>query len=573
MGKVNFLPQDVVNKIAAGEIVERPASVVKELIENSLDAGAQNILVEICSAGKGLISVRDDGSGIEPDDMEKLFRRHATSKIGTAEDLYGIHSLGFRGEALYSIGAVADVLLRSKAAGNKRGGKELHIRGGQNLGLKDISHPEGTTVEVRELFFNTPARRKFMKSDTTEFRRILNILLPYAIAYHGRRFSLSHNGRNIFNFNPLPDAVSRFCDAANVEKKNMISGGKEFRSRGVSARVLLGDINLKRPGRDRQYMFINGRPVYNQVFAYAINDVYRIIFPRDVYPVFAIFIDMPFGDIDVNIHPSKREVKVKDERYLAAELADFCRDYLLGKGKPASAVKRESIYFERGESLVIRGGKPFVSEKERAGDIFAGASSTGEQESGKSEESIKVRLAGAVYIGSYRNKYLFFESQDVLLAIDQHAAHERINYEILKRPFETGIIDIQRLLTPFLIKLGPEEMSVWEEGNEKMEELGFLTTRWDRGAIALHGFPQAIKDSEAAVRSILSEKGIERCDSETLARRACKGSVLAGEKIKPEEAVHIKEELLKCEVPFVCPHGRPTVVEFSESFFDRQFLR
>lgn len=572
MGKVNFLSQDVVNKIAAGEVVERPASVVKELVENSVDAGAENVFVDIRSAGKGLISVRDDGCGIEPDDVEKLFRRHATSKIGAADDLYRIQSLGFRGEALYSIGAVADVVLRSKYREGKGGGKELHIRGGQSLGLKDVSHPDGTTVEVRELFFNTPARKKFLKSDTTEFRRILNVLIPYTLVFYGRRFSLSHNGRNVFSFNPSSGLASRFCGVVNVDKKNLISGEKELKERGLIFRVLLGDLNLKRPGRDRQYIFINDRPVYNQALAYSVNQVYRILFPRDVYPVFAVFLTLPFADIDVNIHPSKREVKLKDETYVFSALADFCREILLDKGK-AAAVKRESIYFERSEPALPSGVKPFVSGGEKAEDIFSGKQSPANFATDMPEEPVRVKLTNATYIGSYRNKYLFFESGDVLLAIDQHAAHERVNYELLKKQFEAGKTEIQRVLTPLLIKLHPEEMSVWEEGSEKMEEVGFLTTRWDDSSIALHGFPQLIKNPEAAVRSILSEKHVEKCDKETLARRACKGSVLAGEKIKPEEAVYIKNELLKCEVPFVCPHGRPTVVEFSESFFDRQFLR
>ncbi len=188
-------------------------------------------------------------------------------------------------------------------------------------------------------------------------------------------------------------------------------------------------------------------------------------------------------------------------------------------------------------------------------------------------ETIRFKLQAAVYIGSYRSKYLFFESGDTLLVMDQHAAHERINYELLKKQFETGKIDIQRLLTPLLVKLNPEEMSAWEAGNEKMEEVGFLTTRWDDSSIALHGFPHTIKNPEAAVMSILSEGQVEKCDKDTLARRACKSSIVGGERIKPEEAVAIKNQLLSCKVPFVCPHGRPTVVEFSESFFDRQFLR
>ncbi len=569
MGKVNFLPGDVVNKIAAGEVVERPASVVKELVENSIDAGAENVFVDIRSAGKTLISVRDDGSGIEPDDVEKIFRRHATSKITTVADLYGIRSMGFRGEALYSIGAVADVILKSRHRDGQTGGKELHIRGGENLGLKDIGHPGGTTVEVRELFFNTPARKKFLKSDATEFRRILNIIVPYAVFFYDRRFSLYRNGRNVFICNPSPDFASRFCDVVNVDRKKLISGEKELKERGLSANVILGDINLKRPGRDRQYIFINGRPVYSQPLAYSVNQVYRMIFPRDVYPVFAVFLALPFEDIDVNIHPSKREVKLKDESFISSFLSEFCREILLGKGRPASAVKKTAIYFEAGRMET----KPFVSESVNESDIFGEKQSVVQPVSDMAQEPIRTRLSEASYIGSYRNKYLLFESLDALLAIDQHAAHERINYEILKKQFETGRRDIQRLLTPLLIKLHPEEMSAWEEGNRKIEEVGFLTTRWDKGSIALHGFPQVLKNPEAAVRNILSEKGVERFDAETLARKACRGSVLAGERIRPEEAVYIKNELLKCEVPFVCPHGRPTVVEFTESFFDRQFLR
>jgi DNA mismatch repair protein MutL len=571
MGKVRFLSQDVVNKIAAGEVVENPSSVVKEIVENSLDAGAENILIEIQSAGKGLISVKDDGCGIEPDDVEKLFKRHATSKISASDDLYNIQSLGFRGEALYSISAVADVVLRSKSRSCETGGREIHIRGGENIGVKDVSHPDGTTVEVRELFFNTPARRKFLKSDTTEFRRIINILLPYAIVFYSKRFSLTHNGRSVFNFNPSAGYLSRFAESINLDKKNLLSAEKELKEREISFKVLLGDINLKRPVRDKQYIFINDRPVYSQKLMYSVNQVYRVLFPRDVYPVFAIFLRLPSGDVDANIHPSKKEVKLKDEPYIASALGDFCREVLLSRSK-VTAVRRESIYFDRNLSVSLPGENVPASERQGLESLFNRAG-LHEQPEIEINETIRFKLQEAIYIGSYRNKYLFFESGDSLLVMDQHAAHERINYELLKKQFETGKIDIQRLLTPLLMKLSSEEMSVWEDGSMKMEEVGFLTTRWDDGSIALHGFPQVIKNPEMAVRSILSEGQVEKCDRDTLARRACKSSVVAGERIKPEESIYIKNELLRCEVPFVCPHGRPTVVEFSESFFDRQFLR
>jgi DNA mismatch repair protein MutL len=571
MGRVRFLSQDVVNKIAAGEVVERPASVVKEIVENSLDAGAENIYIEVHGAGKKLISVRDDGYGIDQDDVEKLFQRHATSKLETADDLYRIQSLGFRGEALYSIGAVADVILKSRFRGGENGGKEIHIRGGENLGLKAVSHSYGTTVEVRELFFNTPARRKFLKSDATEFRRIINVLIPYTLLFYNRRFSLVHNGRDVFTFNPATGYISRFCEAINVDKKHLISGEKDIKERGFSFSVILGDINLKRPVRDKQYVFINSRPVYSQGISYSVNQIYRAIFPRDVYPVFAVYLNLPPEEVDANIHPSKREVKLRDESYVSSALGNFCREILLSRGD-ITAVRRESVYFDRSIPLHFPQNKPSIGDSKEIESLFS-KPLLSEQPVAERQESIRSKLKEASYIGSYRSKYLFFESGDSLIAMDQHAAHERINYELLKKQFETGEINIQRLLTPLLIKLSPEEISVWEEGSEIMEEIGFLTTRWDTDSIALHGFPQMIKNPETSVRNILSEKHIAKFDKDNLARKACKSSIVAGERIKPDEAMYIKEQLLKCEVPFVCPHGRPTVIEFSESFFDRQFLR
>lgn len=568
MGKINLLPDRLISKIAAGEAVERPASVIKECIENSLDAGAQKITVEIKKAGKNLISVKDNGEGIEPGDIEKLFRRHATSKLKDSDDLYRIASLGFRGEALYSIGAVADVILKSRHKNSKDAGKEIHIRGGERIALKDSGRPPGTTIEVRELFFNTPARKKFLKADSTEFRQILNIFLPYALAYPEKIFSLTHNGRNAAVYHPVSDRLERICEALNVEKKHLITGEKEFAEKGGSLKLFLGDINLKRPRRDQQYVFINNRPVYSQSILYQVNQVYKAVFPRDVFPIFAAFITLPCKNVDVNIHPTKREVKLKDDREIAYTVFSFSQELLMGKGG-ASAVKREVIYFPQRN---IEGFKKetAISENSYHAEIF---DAEGEKEDSSLQNPVKTKLEKAAYVGIYRNKYLFFEAGDTLLAIDQHAAHERINYEKLKKEFESGKIETQQLLSPMIIKLGPEEMSSWEDGKDKMEEVGFFTTRWDEGSIALHGFPHLIRNPELAVRSILSEKYIGAADREKLARKACRGSIMAGEKIREEDALYIRDALLQCEVPFVCPHGRPTIVEFSESFFDRQFLR
>ncbi|MCM8820573.1 MAG: DNA mismatch repair endonuclease MutL [Candidatus Omnitrophica bacterium] len=326
MGKVKFLPDTVVNRIAAGEVVEGPSAVVKELIENSLDAGATNIIIEIKSGGKKLISVKDDGVGIEPDDIGKLFKRHTTSKIENLDDLYNIKSLGFRGEALYSIGAVSDVILQSKAKGVPDEGREIHIRGGRNLGEKAITRIEGTTIEVRELFFNTPARKKFLKSDTAEFRKILNVVIPYTIVFFDKKISLIHNGKVTFNFSPATDPILRFCEIVGVKNGHIISGERDVDNKGVVLKVLLGDINLQFPVKNRQYIFVNNRPVYNRNISYIVNSVYEDIFPKDLYPTFAVFIQLSPEDVDVNIHPSKREVKLKDENYILSLLAELCKE-------------------------------------------------------------------------------------------------------------------------------------------------------------------------------------------------------------------------------------------------------
>jgi len=565
MGKVKFLSESIVSRISAGEVVESPASVIKELIENSLDAEAENIIIEVHSGGKRLISVKDDGVGVEPDDIERIFKRHATSKIGSLDDLYNIKSLGFRGEALYSIGAVSDVLLQSKARGFDDGGREIHIRGGENIGIREISRTEGTTVEVRELFFNTPARKKFLRSDTTEFRRIINLVVPYTIAFYNKRFSLIHNGKIAFDYRPSSDIIDRFCEVAGIKKEYILIGIRELKEKDIVLQVFLGDINLQFPVKNRQYIFVNNRPVYSRSISYTVSHVYEDIFPRDVYPAFAIFIQLHPGDVDVNVHPTKREVKLKEEGFISSVLADLCKEVLSKEAKAKVGVVSYPERAEDAKEVVTTPSLSDVQTEQQLFDIKTGHLST--------EKGLREKLKMAVYTGCYKNKYLFFDAGDALFVIDQHAAHERIRYELLKKQWESGRVEVQRLLTPLIVKINPEEMTVWKDGYEVLEELGFLTTRWDAHSIAIHGFPKGIKNPEIALRNILGEGKFTGCDKETIAKRACKGAVSAGERIREEEAVYIRNELLRCEIPFVCPHGRPTVVEFTETFFDRQFLR
>lgn len=565
MGKVNFLSEEVISKIAAGEVVERPASALKELVENSIDAKSKSIEVEVKNGGKKLLSVKDNGEGIEPDDMEKIFMRHATSKIKSIEDLNKIISLGFRGEALYSIGAVSDVILKSRVE-EKDEGKEIHIRGGEKISVKTVNMKRGTFVEVRELFFNTPARKKFLKSDQTEFRHILNIFIPYTIVWNDIKFSLTHNEKEIIKVFPDEELISRFSKVLNIDEKNLIYEEAEILDFDIKLKLILGNLNLKRPSRNLQFIFVNKRPVYNYSISSSLNDVYRTVLPNGVFPVFCVMLEVPPEMVDVNIHPTKREVKIRDEKKLSLKIGETVARLIVEKGKPSKVegIKKEVVFYTPEIEKKIE-----IKEKEEK-SIFEELKEGKEREK---QEDYRKKLKEGVYVGIFRKKYLLFEYSSSLFVIDQHAAHERINYEKFLNQIRKKNIQIQRLLTPVIINLTPVELSVWEEGKEIIEKIGFLTTRWDKESIAIYGYPSFIKNSEIAMRNILSDREIRKWDEEKLARNACRASVMAGEDITEKEAIAIKNSLLECENPLICPHGRPTVIEISEDFFDREFLR
>ncbi|MCM8784661.1 MAG: DNA mismatch repair endonuclease MutL [Candidatus Omnitrophica bacterium] len=568
MGKVNFLPEEVISKIAGGEVIESPASVLKELIENSIDANSKKIEIKIENSGKKLIYVKDDGEGIEADDIEKIFGRYSTSKIRTKEDLYNIRTLGFRGEALYSIGAVADVILKSKTK-NSDIGKEIHIRGGKKLSIKECAMHDGTILEVRELFFNIPARRKFLKSDITEFRKVFNIFIQYAIGFPEINFIFENENKTILNLIPSENYLKRFCEILNLNEDYLIYRQKKIEN--IDLEIIIGDINLKRPQKNMQFIFVNRRPVYNYILSSAINNFYQSFFSSEFFPVFAVYLQIANQNIDVNIHPTKREVKIKDEDRIAKKIIDIINE-ILKEGK-IKKIEAERKYLGQKEKVRIN-----EKIKEENNLIFQ-TKKTEEKEIYElfKEEKIKVilreKLKRSCFIGVFKSKYLIFESDDSLLIVDQHAVMERINYEIFINQIEKGKIQIQQILTPIIIELNYEEMIIWEKTAKILERFGFLTTRWSENKIAIHGYPSLIKDIEFAIRNILDEKDIKKYDKEEVSKRACRVSIMAGEKITDKEAKYLIEKLAKCKNPFVCPHGRPIIIELTENFLDRQFLR
>ncbi len=603
MSKVHLLPDDVISKIAAGEVIERPASAVKELLENSLDAKADTIEIHLEEAGKTLIRIKDTGSGIDKDDLEKIFLRHATSKIAGAQDLDHIQSLGFRGEALYSIAAIADVTLRSRTA-QQDTGWEIHLRGGlptgrqadKKINLKPVTMAIGTEIAVRELFFNTPARRKFLKSNTTELNQILNTIIPYTLLYPAFRFCTTHQGKNLLDLPPVDSQLNRIAKTLHLDEKHLMEAQHTNEENAIAIHVLLGDINIKRPQRDMQFIFINNRPVANKSISYHVNQIYQLVFPPRTFPFFAVFIDLPSEHVDVNIHPTKREVKIKNEHILCSMLRQMCEQLLMtsGQAKEVTAwlgnnIPRKNII----EQALIRSygaatafdspPQPEISEAGLPSSdqyAFPQTMQRGQriQETqqilfGTSQENLQSKLSRGRFIGSFMNKFLLFECDKSLFVVDQHAAQERIAFEQLMLQMEKGTVEVQHLLSPITVQLSLPEVVAWEEAKGRLEEMGFSSTLFDQETIAIHTYPVLLKNPEPAVRYLLAGENIAHCDHETIARRACRSSVMAGDYLNKEKAEFQRDQLIKCRDPFTCPHGRPTVIEMSEKFLDKQFLR
>ncbi|MGE0267846.1 MAG: DNA mismatch repair endonuclease MutL [Candidatus Omnitrophota bacterium] len=592
MNKVRVLPEEIIAKIAAGEVIDRPASVIKELMENSIDSGADRIELQVKDAGKSAIFIKDNGCGISHEDLETIFHRHATSKIKTLDDLFNIHSLGFRGEALYSIAAVSDIILQSKTADQPEGW-QIHTRGGQKQALKPCAfNDHGTHIEIKELFFNTPARKKFLKTDAGEFHQILGTFIPYTLLHPQIRFKLTHQNRDVIDLAAISDLKSRVAHVLNLKEEHLLDLTETFPEQNLEMRLILGDINIKRSRRDLQYVFVNGRPVFNKNIAYHLNQIYRLILPPESSPFFILYLTLPAADIDVNIHPTKREVKIKNEREICSLLRKIGEQALMSSSgmKQVSFPARlatpveQSFRFTGGQPDEGSGPQPLFEPNtanpyEAANKDYAYPRANEPRDfyipSGRSltEENIQSKLEDARYIGAFMLKFLLFESGRNLLVVDQHAAAERITYEKLIRHMEKGDVEIQPLLSPVLVSVTPQELVVYEEIQEEFKKVGLESSLFDPQTIAVHTQPLLLRDVEQTVRYLLAGDKITNRDHDQIARRACRSSIMSGDKLKPDQAEFLREELLQCLDPFTCPHGRPTVIELTESFFDQQFLR
>jgi DNA mismatch repair protein MutL len=570
MNKIHVLPEEVARKIAAGEVIERPVSVVKELVENSLDAGASTVRVELAEGGRRLIKVADDGSGMSREDAALCFRRHSTSKIASEADLERISTLGFRGEALASIAAVSRLTLRTFDGAEERG-TMIEREGDRLVAVTDVAFPRGTAVEVRDLFFNLPARRKFLRSAQSELNLIAKYVTQAALASPGVRFTLVHGARQAIDcpaVGTLRERVFQLFGKALVDRMMDVAAVESgSRVEGLASLPLAG-----RGDRSVQHFFVNGRPVKDRVLSAALNQAYSGILEKGRQPEAFLFIGLPLEDVDVNVHPAKAEVRFKDSQVvfrlvLRAVSEGAARGHTIKEVYPVPEEARPG---------------PGVSEPGvRPGPPGLGFDRAPEREAGRASAWAPAdtgTAAGPEVLGQYANMYIVAGSEEGLLVIDQHNAHERVLFEKYKEIDRLQAWPRQSLLIPALTELSPSQRVSFEENAALFEELGFRAEAMGGRSVALKEYPD-IFGREAALEvflGLLEEAGGADAGERRermLASMACKSAVKAGQPLTREKMGYLVSELFKISQLGLCPHGRPVVVRIDRAQLDKGLRR
>jgi DNA mismatch repair protein MutL len=570
---IKILPEQVSSAIAAGEVVERPSSVVKELVENSLDAGAARVEVEIEEGGQRLIRVTDNGEGIPTSDIELAVARFATSKLRTADDLDHIQSLGFRGEALSSIGAISRLEIASRTQ-DESVGAVLQVDGGEIREPKPQGLPQGTQVSVRNLFFNVPARREFLKTEATERRWIARLVTRYALAYPHVSFSLVQEGREAFKSSGAGDHREILAEIYGLEvAQEMLhlppGGLPELQISGY-----ISPPHVHRSNRRELTFFVNGRWVQDASLSAAVLQAYHTLLMVGRYPIAALFLELDPEDVDVNVHPAKAEIRFKDSRKVFAIVQRAVRAALIGQA-PAPSVDLSSQWRNtgmEGERAASPEWSLWHEAQEGPIDLEpANTSAVGAQDG--------VPLLRPV--GQVGASYLVAEGPDGLYLIDQHAAHERILFEQFMHANQTGELESQNLLQPQTVDFGPGEADLLEEKLEVVNSIGFTVEHFGPRTYRVLAVPAMFTGRDPAVllRSVVGEFEEDEAplaaEMEALiAARICKRvAVKAGQVLARPEQERLLRELEACSAPRTCPHGRPTMIHLSVDSLERQFGR
>lgn len=558
----------MISKIAAGEVVERPASVVKELIENALDAGSRSIRIEIQRGGKRLIRVTDDGEGMTPEDARLAIERHTTSKIHLPEDLYAIQTFGFRGEALSSIAAVSKMRLTTKKDGQVAA-FDLKIEGGILQETREKGAPVGTCVEVRDLFFNIPARLKFMKSEATEMAHIGEVTGKLALANPETRFELFQDERRLAHYPVRDEPFSRLVEALGREVEGKIH---PFQFHGGQVRIegFASEPGLSRANARGIHLFVNRRPVRDRLLFHAVMESYRNLLPKDRYPYALVFVELPASEVDVNVHPSKWEIKFANSEIIHRSLVRTIREML---EKTPWLRPTARAFHETRESLTS-----FSSSGMERAELFR---KWEEERVGDRPERPETSFP-SMFLGQVERTYLLFEEDNGLLLVDQHAAHERILMERLAQEWSRGSIEKQVLLIPEAIELAFPEAQMVGEHISDLEKVGFeIESSGDR-SFWIRAVPLILSEREPAntlkemiqeIHAWGKEAEVQRRFDPLLRLMACHGAIQAHQSITEQEAVALLADLKCCLSPSHCPHGRPTMIRFSHSDLEKMFGR
>ncbi|MEW6746135.1 MAG: DNA mismatch repair endonuclease MutL [Planctomycetota bacterium] len=579
---IRVLPPEIVDKIAAGEVIERPASVVKELMENSLDAGARRVDVEVEGGGARLIKVTDDGSGIDPADLVLAFLSHATSKLMRLEDLEEIASLGFRGEALASIGAVSRASLRSRSAG-REAGAVVEDHGGAISPVREVGMPPGTVVEVRDLFFNTPARRKFLKSPPSELAHITDVVTRLSLSHPGVRCRLLNDGKLVYAVE-ADDGVSRRLRLAfGRELGEGLLRGEAHENWG-HLELFLGRPEQARRRSRLQLAFVNGRPVRDRTLVAAIRQGYADFLAESLQPVYAVFLAVPPSEVDVNVHPTKSEVRFR-------RAADLFRGVVAAVGstlrrsdlapRPRLSPPRSPAGRPPSRSAGAP-GSPLFEEGTPCLRLPAGGESVGEEAAPEfpveAADRSSALTAGVLQVHC---TYIVREVPEGLMVIDQHALHERLVYNRLKRQLEGGQVLSQRLLTPCIVEVPRRQVVALEEAGEMLARLGVDLRPFGEAAVALSAVPALLDrhDPERLVAELLDvASGEDSADASRLLEKAlltlaCHRSVRGGERLSEPMIRRLLREADADVLSQTCPHGRPTRVVLPLAEIERLFKR
>ena len=606
MGRIRLLSETVASQVAAGEVVERPASVVKELIENSLDAGARKIDIIIRRGGISLVRVIDDGCGMDRDDALLSLERHATSKIRSAADLQAVATLGFRGEALPSIASVSRFRLTTRET-DAIAGTEVIINGGKLEVVRDGGEAPGTQVEVRSLFYNLPARRKFLRSENTESRNIEHQIHLQAIGHSEIAFSLLRDDRVLFRLPSAATLGDRIRDLYGVELLERLVEVNGTPSRKSRISGFIGQAGLSRQTKAQQLVFVNGRAIESSLITAAVREGYHTALMKGQYPVTFLFLELDPATVDVNVHPAKREVRFRDPRGVREEIVRCIQQILQGRRAEwqekfrAPISSQTAVAGKATPDLTLR---PEVSAPEEShrelphltpvtthpvtvGVAVAGGVDPGETvQPDKTPGRVPAKRDSNQHqfniIGVLSKLYVLMENADGLVLVDQHAAHERILFEELRRRMEEQGVPSQKLLLPQTFDVPPRDADWIERNLSVLQKMGIGIESFGPDTFKIDSVPSFLNVSDPAqfmrkviddLKSAGNSASAMRLGEEMIAKSVCRHAVKANDPLRYPEVEKLIRDLLDCDLPYCCPHGRPTMIQISLAELEKKFGR